>query len=245
MESAVGMLRGVSSCLPMLDAQHLHVTQDNAHPISPTRARACARARGKWEEGKGEGGICGSAAYSLLWNALRRVSQVCWPAATAARAGRSVLYSMVADVPRDDDDVTNRRRKENAVGARSIEKAFKFGFPFGRLAPQFRRRFKTSYAIRRLRRLRFKSSTQVLSSQVRNRNQQGIPPPLAPTHPDLLKRTCAREQPPNPTCPHRLLFHHTHVTRTWAIASLPLRHRSAGAGACTRTPGRRGRQPWR
>jgi len=57
--------------------------------------------------------------------------------------------------------------------------------------------------------------------------------------------TCAREQQPNPTSPHRHLFHHTHVTRTWAIASLPLRHRSAGAGACTRTPGRRGRQPWR
>jgi hypothetical protein len=104
---------------------------------------------------------------------------------------------------------------------------------------------RTSYAIRRLRRLRFKSSPQVLSSQVRNRNQLGIPPSLAPTHPELLMRTCAREQPPNPTCPHRLLFHHTHVTQTWAIASLPLRHRSAGAGACTRTPGRRGRQPWR
>lgn len=97
MESAVGMLRGVSSCLPMLDAQHLHVTQDNAHPISPTRARERAREReenGKREKGKVESG---SAAYSLPWNALRRVSQVCWPAATAARAGRSVLYSMVAE----------------------------------------------------------------------------------------------------------------------------------------------------
>jgi hypothetical protein len=95
----------------MLDAQHLHVTQDNAHPISPTRARERARVReenGKREKGKVESG---SAAYSLPWNALRRVSQVCWPAATAARAGRSVLYSMVAEF-RDSTTKTKRRREE-------------------------------------------------------------------------------------------------------------------------------------
>jgi len=73
------------------------------------------RGRGKWQRGS-------AGAYSLLWNASRRVSQVCWPAATAARAGRSVLYSMVADVRYDDDRAKmNADGKISAVGARSIE----------------------------------------------------------------------------------------------------------------------------
>ena len=56
----------------------------------------------------------------MLWNASRRVSQVCWPAATAARAGRSVLYSMVADVRYDDGlALRNADGKKCAVGASS------------------------------------------------------------------------------------------------------------------------------
>jgi hypothetical protein len=151
--------------------------------------------------------------------------------------------------PRDDDDGTNRRRKENAVGARSIEKAFKFGFPFKRLAPQFRRRFKDKLRNQTSSPFAFQviNSSHVQSSSLSE--SQGTLPPFSTFRPHPPRpseaHTCAREQQPNPTSPHRHLFHHTHVTRTWAIASLLLRHRPAGAGACTRTPGRRGRQPWR
>ena len=46
MESAVGMLRGVSSCLPMLDAQHLHVAHVVRTRMRHARAaRACGGGR--------------------------------------------------------------------------------------------------------------------------------------------------------------------------------------------------------
>ncbi len=38
-----------------------------------------------------------AGAYEFAWNVSRRVAQVCWPAATAAKARGSVLTSMVAD----------------------------------------------------------------------------------------------------------------------------------------------------
>ena len=196
------------------------------------------RGRGKWQRGS-------AGAYSLPWNASRRVSQVCWPAATAARAGRRVLYSMVADVRYDDDRTKKERRRKNKRRRRSLFRKLLVLPPFlGGSAPQSRRRFKDKLRNQTSSPFAFQVINSSLVQTGSQSESQGIPPPLAPTHPDLLKRTCAREQ--SPTCPHRLLCHHTHVTRTWALrGSLPLRHRSAGAGACTRTPGRRGRPPWR
>ena len=64
-----------------------------AAPARDTRHCATDESR---ERMRGRAARGSAGAYSLPWNASRRVSQVCWPAATAAKAGRSVLYSMIA-----------------------------------------------------------------------------------------------------------------------------------------------------
>jgi hypothetical protein len=73
----------------MLAAQHLHMTHI-PWVMKTSRATEVQAALGK------------AGAYEFAWNVSRRVAQVCWPAATAAKARGSVLTSMVAEVRSDD-----------------------------------------------------------------------------------------------------------------------------------------------